>query len=31
MLNDNDEQILRRLGVDVTCDPVYPSENLFYV
>ncbi|MGM0395865.1 MAG: DUF1846 domain-containing protein [Bacillota bacterium] len=31
MLNDNDEQILRRLGVDVTCDPVYPSDNLYYV
>lgn len=30
MLNDNDEQILRKLGVDVTCDPVFPSENLYY-
>lgn len=31
MLNKNDEQILRKLGIDVTCDPVYPSENLYYV
>lgn len=31
MLNDSDEQILKRLGVDITCDPVYPSENLYYV
>jgi uncharacterized protein (UPF0371 family) len=31
MLNKNDEQILRKLGIDVTCDPYYPSENLYYV
>jgi uncharacterized protein (UPF0371 family) len=31
MLNRNDEQILKKLGIDVTCDPVYPSENLYYV
>ena len=31
MLNRNDEQILRKLGIDVTCDAVYPSENLYYV
>lgn len=31
MLNKNDEQILRKLGVDVTYDAVYPSENLYYV
>ncbi|HBY72870.1 MAG TPA: hypothetical protein DEG06_11575 [Lachnospiraceae bacterium] len=31
MLNKNDEQILRKLGIDVTCDAVYPSENLYYV
>lgn len=31
MLNKNDEQILKKLGIDVTCDPVYPSENLYYV
>jgi uncharacterized protein (UPF0371 family) len=31
ILNRNDEQILRKLGLDVTCDAVYPSENLYYV
>ncbi|MDX9916932.1 MAG: DUF1846 domain-containing protein [Gudongella sp.] len=31
MLNDADEQILRKLGMDITCDPYYPSENLYYV
>ena len=31
MLNKDDEQILKKLGMDVTCDPVYPSENLYYV
>lgn len=31
MLNEDDEQILRKLGMDVTCDPYYPSSNLYYV
>jgi len=31
MLNDVDDQILRKLGIDITCDPFYPSENLYYV
>jgi uncharacterized protein (UPF0371 family) len=31
ILNKNDEQILRKLGIDVTSDPVYPSENLYYL
>lgn len=30
MLNRNDEQTLKKLGIDVTCDPEYASENLFY-
>jgi len=30
MLNHNSEQLLRDLGIDVTCDPVYPSDNLYY-
>ncbi len=30
ILNKNDEQILRKLGIDITCDAVYPSENLYY-
>lgn len=31
MLNKDDEQTLRKLGLDITCDPVYPSENLYYI
>ncbi|NLK26916.1 MAG: DUF1846 domain-containing protein [Clostridiales bacterium] len=31
MLNKNDEQILRKLGIDVTSDAIYPSENLYYI
>lgn len=31
MLNKDDEQTLKNLGIDVTCDPIYPSENLYYV
>jgi len=31
MLNDTEEQILRKLGIDVTCDPIFPSENLYYI
>ncbi len=31
MLNKDDEQTLRKLGINVTCDPVYPSENLYYI
>ncbi len=31
MLNDNDEQTLRKLGLDITSDPVYPSDNLYYI
>ncbi len=30
MLNTTEEQIFRRLGVDITCDPNYQSENLYY-
>ncbi|NLK03168.1 MAG: DUF1846 domain-containing protein [Clostridiales bacterium] len=31
MLNKGDEQILRKLGIDVTSEPFYPSENMYYV
>jgi uncharacterized protein (UPF0371 family) len=31
MLNDNDEQILKKLGADITTDPIYASENLYYI
>lgn len=30
ILSTNDEQTFRKLDMDVTCDPVYPSESLFY-
>lgn len=31
MLSKNDEQTLRELGLDITSDAVYPSENLHYI
>ncbi|MGF2142661.1 DUF1846 domain-containing protein [Vagococcus fluvialis] len=31
ILNKDDEQILKRLGMDITSDPVFSSENLFYI
>lgn len=31
MLNKDDEQIIKKLGMDVTSDAVFSSENLFYV
>lgn len=30
ILNSNDEQTFRNLGIDVTCDPEFPSESLYY-
>lgn len=30
ILRKNDEQYLRKLGIDVTCDPIFPTENLYY-
>lgn len=30
ILNKNDEQTYVKLGIDITCDPVFPTENLFY-
>ncbi|GAA0114721.1 DUF1846 domain-containing protein [Clostridium senegalense] len=30
ILNKNDEQTFRKIGIDITCDPEYPSENLYY-
>jgi len=26
----SDEECLRKLGFDATCEPVYPSDNLYY-
>lgn len=31
MLTRNDEQTLRKLGIDLTCDAEYPSTNLSYI
>ncbi|WP_071131677.1 DUF1846 domain-containing protein [Enterococcus timonensis] len=30
ILNKNDEQTLRKLGIEITCAPIFPSENLYY-
>jgi uncharacterized protein (UPF0371 family) len=30
ILGKGDEQTLRKLGIDVTCDPEFPTENLYY-
>lgn len=30
ILNTNDEQTFKKLGIDMTSDPEYPTENLYY-
>ena len=30
ILSINDEQIYRKLGIDITSDPQFSTENLFY-
>jgi len=30
ILNQIDEQLLKKLGINITCDAIYPSENLYY-
>lgn len=30
ILSEADLQTLRKLGIDVTCDPIYPTSDLFY-
>ncbi|SHJ97541.1 Uncharacterized protein, UPF0371 family [Clostridium amylolyticum] len=30
ILSRSDEQTFRKLGIDITCDPEYPSESLYY-
>lgn len=30
ILSNAEEQVFRKLGIDVTCDPEYPSEMLYY-
>lgn len=31
MLNKDDQQVLRNLGIEFTCDPIFSSKNLFYI
>lgn len=31
MLNNDDEQILKSLGIDITCDPEFASSNLYFI
>ncbi len=31
MLTQADESVLKKLGINVTCDPVFPSKDLYYV
>lgn len=30
ILGKSDEQTFRELGIDITCDPEYPTDNLYY-
>ncbi|KNF09761.1 hypothetical protein CLPU_2c02130 [Gottschalkia purinilytica] len=30
ILSLSDEQMFRKLGIDITCDPEYPTDDLFY-
>ena len=30
ILSDRDEQSMKALGIDVTCDPEYVTTNLYY-
>lgn len=30
ILSKNDEQTFRKLGIDITSDPIFPTENLYY-
>ncbi|MGL4847385.1 MAG: DUF1846 domain-containing protein [Clostridium sp.] len=30
IISNNDEQTFRKLGIDITCDAQYPTENLYY-
>ena len=31
LISSNDEQTFRRLGIDLTCDPEFESEKLYYI
>ena len=30
ILGKTDDQLVRKLGMDMTCDSVFPTENLYY-
>ena len=30
IMSQNDQQTLRKLGIDVTCDAVYPTTDLYF-
>ena len=30
IISNNDEQAFRKLGIDITCDAEYATENLYY-
>ena len=30
ILGKTDDQLMRKLGIEITCDPVFPTENLYY-
>lgn len=30
ILSISDDQVFRKLGIDITCDPEYPTEDLYY-
>ena len=31
IIHGGDEKVFQKLGIDLTCDPEYPSEQLFYI
>ena len=31
ILSKNDDQTYGKLGIDVTADPYFPTENLYYI
>ena len=31
IVHGGDEKVFQKLGIDLTCDPEYPSEQLFYI
>ena len=31
IVHGGDEKVFQKLGINLTCDPEYPSEHLFYI